>query len=55
MKINKDSLSIQSKFLFEEVPNAKIDDAYLLLAIEKETWKKLPVNYKDFKRKILLK
>lgn len=54
LKSNKDSLSIQPKFLFNRI-NLENQTATLRLELARENWKKLPKSYKEFKRNILLK
>ena len=48
---NKDSLSIQKRFLFEELSTDK-EEGMVFMKLSVEDWKKLPKTYKDFKKEI---
>jgi len=53
LKVNRDTLSIQSKFLFESIEETA--DCFLM-KLEKNQWSKLSTTtFKEFKRKIILK
>lgn len=53
LKVNRDTLSIQSKFLFEVVEESV--NCYLM-KLESDQWSKLPnTTFREFKRKIILK
>jgi UDP-4-amino-4,6-dideoxy-N-acetyl-beta-L-altrosamine N-acetyltransferase len=53
LKVNRDTLSIQSKFLFELVEEST---DYFLMKLESDQWSKLSTTtFKEFKRKIILK
>jgi len=55
LKANKNSLSMQYKFLFEEEKNALLDNEFLQLELDKHRWQRMPVDFKKFKKEILLK
>ena len=54
LKTNKDSLTIQPKFLFKNIDLENQSDSFKL-ELTIESWTKLPKSYKEFKHNILLK